>query len=102
MLRIYNPGTSIKVVSICKNMFIVSVTNKVTKSNMAQLYQVRCPKCGNHFEVKKGVDMNWDFSKPTPEDLLDETPFCCPYCKHTMCVIDEDFPDNVELTVFID
>ena len=46
--------------------------------------------------------MNWDFSKPTPEDLLDETPFCCPYCKHTMCVIDEDFPDNVELTVFID
>ena len=39
--------------------------------------------------------MSWDFSKPVPVELRDETPFNCPGCKHTMCVLDNDFHDNV-------
>ena len=62
---------------------------------MAQLYTIKCPKCGTVFGIGKGVLMSWDFSKPIPEDLRDETPFDCPTCKHTMCVKDEDFHDHV-------
>lgn len=62
---------------------------------MATLYTIKCPKCGNVFDVPKGVFMNWDFSKPVPVELRDETPFNCPGCKHTMCVLDDDFHDNV-------
>ena len=39
--------------------------------------------------------MSWDFSKPIPEELREETPFDCPDCGHTMCVKDENFRDNV-------
>ena len=62
---------------------------------MATLYTIKCPKCGQVFVVPKGVFMNWDFSKPIPVELRDETPFNCPGCKHTMCVLDDDFHDNV-------
>lgn len=69
---------------------------------MAQLYTIECPKCGKQFGVGKGVHMSWDFSKPIPKDLLEETPFNCPFCEHTMCVLDEDFHDHVVETIFID
>ena len=66
---------------------------------MAQLYTIKCPKCGKVFDVTKGVLMSWDFSKPIPFELRDETPFNCPECNHTMCVLEDDFHDNV-LQVF--
>lgn len=62
---------------------------------MAVLYSVKCPRCGLEFKVPKGVFMSWDFSKPIPEELREETPFDCPDCGHTMCVKDENFRDNV-------
>lgn len=69
---------------------------------MAQIYTIRCPKCGTVFSVPKGVLMSWDFSKPIPIDLREETPFNCPNCQHTMCVKDEDFNDHVENVIFAD
>ena len=62
---------------------------------MATIYTIKCPKCGELFGVGKGVFMNWDFTKPIPEGLRYETPFNCPFCNHTMCVLDEDFHDHV-------
>lgn len=69
---------------------------------MAQLYTIKCPKCGTVFGIGKGVFMSWDFSKPIPEDLREETPFDCPNCKHTMCVKDEDFHDHIIDIVYAD
>ena len=69
---------------------------------MAKLYTIKCPKCGTVFSVTKGVLMNWDFSQPIPEEARDETPFNCPNCQHTMCVLDEDFNDHVEKVLFAD
>ena len=62
---------------------------------MAQRYTIKCPKCGEIFHVDKGVSMSWDFTNPIPKDLLEETPFACPTCKHKMSVLDDDFNDNV-------
>ena len=69
---------------------------------MAQLFEIKCPKCGEEFEITKGVLMSWDFSKPIPVDLREETPFNCPNCQHTMCVRDEEFNDHVENVIFAD
>ncbi len=69
---------------------------------MAQLYTIKCPKCGTVFTVPKGVFMSWGFSKPIPVDLREETPFNCPNSQHTMCVRDEDFNDHVENVIFAD
>ncbi len=69
---------------------------------MAQFYIIKCPKCGTQFGIGKGVFMSWDFSKPIPESLRDETSFDCPICKHTMCAKDEDFHDHVVSVQFID
>ncbi len=69
---------------------------------MAQLYIIKCPQCGHEFEVSKGVLMSWDFSKPIPKELQDETPFNCPNCKHQMCVLDDDFHDHVVRTLLMD
>lgn len=62
---------------------------------MATFYVIRCPKCGNVFDLHRGVTMSWDFSKPVPVELREETPFSCPECNHTMCVKDDNFHDNV-------
>lgn len=69
---------------------------------MAKLYIIRCPECGKVFNVNKGVLMSWDFSQPIPAELLDETPFNCPECSHTMCVEDDDFNDHVTEVLFAD
>ena len=62
---------------------------------MAQIYKIKCPKCGQVFSVAKGVLMSWDFSQPIPDAAKDETPFNCPNCNHTMCVKDKDFKKHV-------
>ncbi len=54
------------------------------------------------FNITKGVLMSWDFSKPIPDELLEETPFNCPNCNHTMSVLDEDFNECVGLVGHID
>lgn len=69
---------------------------------MAQLYTIKCPKCGAIFKVPKGVLMSWDFSNPIPVELREETPFSCPNCNYTMCVKDEDFHKNVEEVIHLD
>lgn len=69
---------------------------------MAQLYTIKCPKCGRVFNVQKGVFMSWDFSKTIPKHLREETPFNCPDCNHQMCVEDEHFHDNVIVVINAD
>lgn len=69
---------------------------------MARIYTIKCPKCGHVFKETKGVLMRWDFSKPIPAELQDETPFNCPECNHTMCVLDDDFEDSVIVTLYAD
>ena len=69
---------------------------------MARIYTIKCPKCGHVFKETKGVLMRWDFSKPIPAELKDETPFHCPECNHTMCVLDDDFDDSVIGTIYAD
>jgi transcription elongation factor Elf1 len=46
--------------------------------------------------------MTWDFSKPIPEELRDETPFNCPKCNHEMYILDENFRVNVVNVIFGD
>ena len=69
---------------------------------MATSYRIKCPKCGLIFKITKGVLYGFDFSKPIPEELLEETPFNCPNCKHTMCVLDEDFDNHVCIVIHED
>ncbi len=72
------------------------------KDIMARQYMIKCPKCGKVFKVLKGVLTSWDFTKNTPEELLEETPFHCPNCSHKMSVQDEDFRDNVREVLCVD
>lgn len=69
---------------------------------MAQFFTIKCPKCGEEFNIVKGVYMSWDFTKPIPEDLKEETPFNCPKCNHTMCVKDDSFNNYVVNVIFGD
>ena len=69
---------------------------------MAELFKIKCPKCGHRFEITKGVLMSWDFSKPIPKELQEETPFNCPKCNHQMTVLDDDFYDHVMEAACID
>ena len=69
---------------------------------MAELLKIKCPKCGHQFEITKGVLMSWDFSKPIPEELREETPFNCPKCNHQMSVLDDDIHDHVVESCFMD
>ena len=69
---------------------------------MAQLYTIKCPNCGKEFKVGKGVFMSWDFTKPIPKELREETPFNCPHCNHKMSVRDKHFDDYILDVIFID
>ena len=69
---------------------------------MAKLYKIKCPECGCVFRITKGVLMSWDFSKPIPKELLNETPFNCPECNHKMSVQDEGFNGNVLEVIYAD
>ena len=69
---------------------------------MAQLYTIKCPKCGEKFGICKGVLMSWDFSKPIPDELKEETPFDCPFCNHTMSIKDKNAKDFVVDVIYAD
>lgn len=69
---------------------------------MAQLLIIKCPKCGHIFKITKGVLMSWDFSKPIPKELQEETPFNCPKCNHQMSVLDDDIHEHVVESAFMD
>lgn len=69
---------------------------------MATLLKIKCPQCGHLFEITKGVLMSWDFSKPIPKELREETPFNCPKCNHQMSVLDDDINEHVVESLFMD
>ena len=66
-----------------------------------EIYIVKCPECGEEFEVQKGVLVK-ECSKTTPKERLDETPFNCPKCNHTISVLDDDFNDHASLIALVD
>ena len=62
---------------------------------MAKSYIIECPVCGRDFQVTKGILVSESGLDPIPEDRLDETPFKCPFCGHTMSVKDNDFNTRI-------
>lgn len=89
--------------SICFGIFSYFCRELTLKTTiMAQIYKIKCPKCGTIFTIEKGVLMSWDFTKPIPEEMKEETPFNCPNCQHRMCVLDDDFNEHVESVLFAD
>lgn len=62
---------------------------------MAKVYNIKCPVCGQEFEVMKGILVSECNLDPIPDDRKDETPFDCPFCGHTMSIEDEDFNSHV-------
>ena len=69
---------------------------------MAKIYIIKCPACGQEFEITKGILASESGLSPIPEDRLDETPFDCPLCGHTMSLEDEDFQDHVVAMMMVD
>ena len=69
---------------------------------MAKVYIIKCPACGQEFEITKGILTSESGLSPIPEDRLDETPFDCPFCGHTMSLEDEDFRDHVVAMMMVD
>ena len=51
-----------------------------TYTDMAQIYTIKCPKCGRTFEVTKGPLVS-EMDKPLPEERREDTPAVCPVCK---------------------
>ena len=62
---------------------------------MAKRYTIKCPVCLKEFEVMKGILVSESNLDLIPLDRLDETPFDCPFCGHTMSLEDEDFNSHV-------
>ena len=69
---------------------------------MAKTYFIKCPACGQDFEVTKGILVSESGLNPIPKDRLDDTPFDCPFCGHTMSVEDEDFMEHVVTIMMVD
>ena len=55
---------------------------------MAQIYTIKCPKCGRTFEVTKGPLVS-EMDKPLPEDRREDTPAVCPVCKLSIDLQDQ-------------
>lgn len=47
---------------------------------MAQIYTIKCPKCGRTFEAIKGVLVS-EMDRPIPENRKEDAPAVCPVCK---------------------
>lgn len=62
---------------------------------MAKIYTIKCPVCGQEFEVTKGILVNELNLNPIPKDRQEETPFDCPFCGHTMSIEDENFNTHI-------
>ena len=69
---------------------------------MAKIYIIKCPACGQEFEVTKGILVRESGLNSIPEARLDETPFDCPSCGHTMSLEDEGFMDLVVTMLMVD
>ena len=68
---------------------------------MATIYEIKCPKCGEQFQVMKGILMS-ECNKPIPHDRKEDTPFNCPKCGKKFCVYDDDFQSYVESVIMAD
>ena len=68
-----------------------------TYTDMAQIYTIKCPKCGRTFEVTKGPLVS-EMDKPLPEERREDTPAICPVCK---LAIDLQDPANEKYIVSV-
>ena len=62
---------------------------------MAQIYTIRCPKCGREYEVMKGVLMSEMDLDPMPKEREFETPVKCPKCGFEFSLQDEKNKENI-------
>ena len=70
---------------------------------MAKLYEVICPRCGQSFEIMKGVTVEELRSgEQIPKSREEDEPDYCPKCHHKMSVLDPDFSDHVKMIMMLD
>ena len=63
---------------------------------MAHVYNVICPKCGQHFQIVKGAFIRELVDgKELPKSRDEDEDDYCPKCRHRMSVNDSDFHDHV-------
>ena len=75
----------------------ILATDNQKHIDMAQIYTIKCPKCGRTFEVTKGPLVS-EMDKPLPEDRREDTPAVCPVCK---LAIDLQDPANEKYIVSV-
>lgn len=68
---------------------------------MAQIYTIKCPKCGRTFEAVKGPLMS-EMDKSLPEDRKEDTPAVCPICKLEIDLQDPANEKYIESVIFAD
>ena len=70
---------------------------------MAQVYDVICPKCGQSFQIMKGVTMmEAQSGVEIPKSRDENEPDNCPNCNHQLLVNDPELRDFVKLVMLID
>lgn len=70
---------------------------------MAHVYEIICPKCGQVFQVMKGITvMEAQSGVEIPKSRNEDEPDCCPKCRHRIKVNDPDTSNNVKLIMMID
>ena len=68
---------------------------------MAQIYTIRCPKCGREFEAMKGILMS-ECDKPIPEERKEDTPVVCPICGLKMTIEEAEEKVCIQTEMMVD
>lgn len=69
---------------------------------MAHIYTIRCPKCGNNYEVMKGILISESERDPMSKEREFETPVKCPKCGFEFSLQDENYKDSFILSMLAD
>lgn len=68
---------------------------------MAQIYTIKCPKCGKEFEVMKGILMS-EVGKEVPADRDESVPAVCPTCKLKIDLQDPESQQYIKCIMMAD
>ena len=68
---------------------------------MAQIYTIKCPKCGKEFEVMKGILMS-EVGKDVPADRDESVPAVCPTCKLKIDLQDPESQQYIKCVMMAD
>ena len=68
---------------------------------MAQIYTIKCPKCGKEFEVMKGILMS-EVGKEVPADRDESVPAVCPTCTLKIDLQDPENQQHIKCIMMAD